>query len=285
MAENKKGQNSFGWRYFHFVDPSGHRINIVEHETDIFGLERKPYMTMISKEPGMEPLRFRSEPNFTWEQGESNTTRKFDFVFDNARFNGEVTEILEHKELEDVVLFEDKSGRKSHWSVGVPCGKLAGEVQTPQGKKGINGYVYQDRQWGNILVQEWVKNWTWTHLANKNLFVVIFGINTADNGRSWHSIYGSGKDVSIENNFEVPHLAKLERSDNPQNDKTQAEIKIPGKLSVAFALTPSNVMRSRMRENRPGFSASYVRWSIDAITYPSNETAQGVAEYMNIQKL
>jgi len=285
MSENTERQGSFGWRYFHFIEPSGRRINIVEHKTDIFGLENKPYMTMITKEPYRKPLRFKGEPNLVWERGDSDTTRKFEFVFDNARFNGEITEILEHRELKDVVLFEDKMGRKSHWTVGIPYGKIAGEIQTPQGKNGINGYVYQDQQWGDVLIQEWVKNWTWSHLANENLFVVIFCINTVDNQKSWHSIYGRGRDISVDQNFEVPHLAKLEKSGNLQNELTRAEIKIPGKLSAAFALIPNNIMRLRIQENHLGFSASYIRWSVDAITYPSNKTAQGIAEYMAIQKL
>lgn len=285
MIENPEKQGNFGWRYFHFIDKTGSRINLVEHKTDIFGLETKPYMTMIIKMPNTEPARFRGEPNVVWERGGGNQSGKFDFVFDNARFNGEITDTLVHKELEDVVLYKDRLGRKSHWAVDVPYGRIVGELRTPEGVKEINGYTYQDRQWGNILIQEWVKDWTWTHLANENLFVAIFCINASDKQKSWHSIIGQGKEISIDHDFEAPHLAKLTDSKNPTNDIVQAEIRIPGKLSATFILSPQNIMRSRIQESHPGFSASYIRWSVDSNTNQSEEIARGVAEYMSIQKL
>ncbi|MDP2861060.1 MAG: hypothetical protein Q8N98_05125 [bacterium] len=190
MKEIAGKQGDFGWRYFHFIDPSGLRVNLVEHKTDIFGLERKPYMTMIAKEPKKEPIRFRGEPNLVWEKSPDEGSGKFDFVFENARFSGTIDEALRHEELADVALYEDRLGRKSHWAVDMPYGKITGELRTPQEEKDVAGYVYQDRQWGNILIQEWVKNWTWAHLANKSLFVIIFCVNTTDNQRSWHSICG-----------------------------------------------------------------------------------------------
>jgi len=285
MIENSEKQDNFGWRYFHFIDKTGSRINLVEHETDIFGLETKPYMTMVAKMPDTEPTRFKGEPNVIWEKGDGNQSGRFDFTFDNARFNGEITDTLVHKELEDVILYKDRLGRKSHWTVDIPYGKITGELRTPEGVKEINGYTYQDHQWGNILIQEWVKDWTWTHLANDNLFVVIFCINSTDGQRSWHSISGLGKEISIDQNFEAPHLAKLARSKNLDSDILQGEIKIPGKLSTVFTLSPQNIMRSRIGESHPGFSASYVRWSVDGTTDQSKEPVMGVAEYMNIKKL
>ena len=118
----------FGWRYFHFVDPSGPRINIVEHKTDIFGLDPKPYMTMIAKEPKKEPLRFKGEPNLIWEKSTANGNGKFNFTFDNARFSGEITETTQHQSLTDIVLYQDEVGRKSHWAVDIPYGKVIGEL-------------------------------------------------------------------------------------------------------------------------------------------------------------
>ncbi len=197
MKENTESQTNFGWKYFHFIDPSGLRVNIVEHQTDIFGLEKKPYMTMVVKEPKKDPTRFKGVPNLTWETKSNEKSGKFDFTFDNARFSGIIQEITECKNLGDIVLYEDDLGRKSHWAVDIPYGKISAELKTLQGEKLITGYVYQDRQWGDILIQEWVKNWTWTHLANKDLFVVIFCINTVDNQRSWHGMYGRGQVVNI----------------------------------------------------------------------------------------
>ena len=277
--------NEFGWRYFHFVDPSGPRINIVEHQTDIFGLETKPYMTMITKEPKKEPLRFKGEPNLVWEKDTTNGNGKFDFTFDNARFSGEITESTQHHSLTDIVLYQDEAGRKSHWAVDIPYGKVIGELKTPAGEKQITGYLYQDRQWGDILIQEWVKNWTWTHLANNELFTVAFCINTTDGQKSWHSMSGQrGQEVLIKNELEVPHIEKLSKSGHQDKQTFQAEIKIAGGLSASFLLSPKNIMRSRLNEIYNNFSASYLRWSVDGVTNFSNKPVQGVAEYIEIQK-
>lgn len=205
-------------------------------------------------------------------------------MFDNARFHGEITDALAHEELEDVVLYKDGLGRKSYWAVDVPYGKIKGELNTPEGVREINGYTYQDRQWGNILIQEWVKNWTWAQLANDNLFVVIFGINNTEGTTSWHSISGHGNEISLSQKFKAPHLAKLAITESPDSATIDAEIKIPGKLSVAFTLSPQNLMRSRVKERHPGFTASYVRWAVDGTIERPKEIVQGVAEYMNIQK-
>lgn len=284
MVENTKKQDAFGWTYHHFVDPSGMRVNVVNHQTDIFGLEKRPYMTMIAKEPNTVPLRFKGEPNFDWEINSSTKDGNFNFEFNNARFTGTIKEINGSDELIDIVLYQDKLGRKSHWAVDIPYGKVSGKLCTQQEEREIAGYVYQDRQWGDILIQEWVKNWTWTHLANKNLFVVIFCINTIDKQRSWHSIFSQGQEILTSNNPEVPYFSKLIGSEHPDKEILQGEIRIPDKLSANFLLQPNNVMRSRMEENHPGFSASYIRWSIDDII-DHNDPVHGIAEYMEINKL
>lgn len=275
----------FGWRYFHFVDPSGPRINIVEHQTDIFGLESKPYMTMIAKEPKKEPLRFKGDPNLVWKNSTADGNGKFDFTFHNARFSGEITETIQHNSLNDIVLYQSETNRKSHWAVDIPYGKIIGELKTPTGEKQISGYLYQDRQWGNILIQEWVKNWTWTHLANNELFAVVFCINTTDGQKSWHSISGQqGKNILIKNDLKVPHIEKLSKSEHQDKQTFEAEIKIAGGLSASFSLSPKNIMRSRLNEIYSSFSASYLRWSVDGVTNCSDKSIHGVAEYMEIQK-
>ncbi|MDP3994753.1 MAG: hypothetical protein Q8P91_02900 [bacterium] len=98
-----------------------------------------------------------------------------------------------------------------------------------------------------------------------------------------HSVIGQGQNVSLNDNFDTPHLKNLIKAQNPDSEIFQAQIKVAGKLSVVFSLLPKNIMRSRMDEKHPGFSASYIRWSIDGLAERSSETMQGVAEYMKLQ--
>jgi hypothetical protein len=285
MIENLQKQGNFSWRYFHFIDTAGTRINVIEHETDIFGLEKNPYMTMVIKNPGLEPVRLKGESNVIWERNLVEKSGEFEFVCQNVRFIGTVSEALHYKDFADILLYQDSMGRESHWAVDVPYGKIKGTLTTPHEEKQINGYMYQDRQWGDIPLQEWIKDWTWAHLANKDLFVIIFCINTMDGKKSWHAISGQGEEVSLNNNFQVSGLPELTEAKNPTSNIFRVEIKIPGKSPISFSLQPEDIMRLRMDEKHPDFSANYIRWSIKGSSDQSTDPMQGIAEYIKIEKL
>ena len=51
----------FEWFYFHFVTDDGVAINMVLHETDIFGLKQKPYLSLSVLIPGLEPIYLRTD--------------------------------------------------------------------------------------------------------------------------------------------------------------------------------------------------------------------------------
>ncbi len=46
----------FEWFYFHFVTPDGIAVNMVLHETDIFGLKRHPYLSLTVSMPDRQPI-------------------------------------------------------------------------------------------------------------------------------------------------------------------------------------------------------------------------------------
>ena len=51
----------FEWWYFHFVTEDGVALNIVVHETDIFGNRLKPYVSLTVLVPGDEPQYLRRD--------------------------------------------------------------------------------------------------------------------------------------------------------------------------------------------------------------------------------
>jgi hypothetical protein len=51
----------FEWFYFHFVTDDGAALNMVLHETDIFGLKQQPYLSLSMLLPGQEPCYLRRD--------------------------------------------------------------------------------------------------------------------------------------------------------------------------------------------------------------------------------
>ncbi len=51
----------FEWFYIHFVTADGVALNLVLHETDIFGLQQAPYISMTVLIPDQQPQYLRHD--------------------------------------------------------------------------------------------------------------------------------------------------------------------------------------------------------------------------------
>jgi hypothetical protein len=97
----------FEWWYFHFVTPEGEAINMVVHETDIFGLRDAPFLSLSFLMRGCPPQYVRRELSGSeiargrhyLQVGaglitETQDTIFFDIPFPGrGRFNGEMTRL------------------------------------------------------------------------------------------------------------------------------------------------------------------------------------------------
>ena len=259
-------------------------MNVIDHKTDIFGICKDPYMTMTVKEDGKEPERFKGRPDLNWELKKGGMSGSFKAEFNNAKILGEFNKVPKHTLLNDLIIHKGGKVGNSNWSIDIPFANVSGTLETPQGKRKLSGFLYLDRQWGVVPIQNWVKDWVWTHAANNNLFILSFCINSVDGRNFKYFMQGSKHGVFVNNDLETPYFQDLISSDRLDLEKINAKIGVPGKLSAEFALLPENIMRSRIGESYPNFSASYVRWSVVSGANTFGEPVYGVSEYMRIRK-
>jgi hypothetical protein len=126
-------------------------------------------------------------------------------------------------------------------------------------EKCFDGYIYSDKQWGSLLIQDWVKYWIWLHIVDTDgSHSVLFRTVDQNDEEKNHS---AGSRI---------RLSKLPESflSNPlQNHSLVAS---PNNIS----LSTRDIMRSRIDENYDYFSATYIRWGI----------TNGLFEFMKIKK-
>lgn len=271
---------SFGWAYFHFVEPGGTQINSVVHKTDIFGLESEPYMSMMIKDT-IEVQRLKGLVNYDWDI--RNMAGAFRFTFGRDSFEGKLTGLRKDNGLKNIALFrEKKSGRASMWSVDVPYGKFEGKIDLAGRLRNISGYVYQDRQWGDLLLQEWVSDWVWGQYLNETNYSIFFKIAAKDGTIISHAMLGLGKTVTTTNNFEVSYMSQLVGSQAIDAYKFSGEVNFADVgIELSTILDPGAIMRARINEAHPGFFATYLRWSSDGRL--GKLSAYGITEYMRIR--
>lgn len=125
----------FEWFYFHFVTTDGMAINMVLHETDIFGLKQDPYLSLTALTPGRQPIYLKRDlPGNSIAKAqeflqvgeglivESNEAIRFDIPLPGQGFFvGEITKLASPLMIQGGLLYEEPStGRTSHWIVLVP---------------------------------------------------------------------------------------------------------------------------------------------------------------------
>lgn len=259
-------------------------MNVIDHKTDIFGICKDPYMTMTVKESSKEPERFKGRSNLYWVLKEGGVSGSFKAEFNNALISGEFNEVPKHTSPNDLILHKEGEGRNSNWSIDTPFANVSGTLETHEGIRTLSGFLYQDRQWGSMPIQDWVKDWIWTHIANNNLFVLSYCINSVDGRNFRYLMQGTMHGVSVRKDPETPYFQDLIDSDYLDSELINAKIGVPKKLSAEFVLSPENIMRFRIEKSHQNFSASYVRWSVVSDTNTFGEPLYGVSEYMRIRK-
>lgn len=266
---------NFGWTYFDFVDPKGEYLNVVVHDTDIFGLSNEPYMTIGAKKEGSPVYRNKGKINKEWHLPTKEKLGSFKFLFPDCQLIGEIKPLDIDKQLTGIKLYDNtQNGKESWWSVDLPWGKYKAELQR-KGEKAIKleGFAYQDRQWGNVCIQEWVSNWNWGHLSTENGYIIFFYINGFNKEKAYYSL-SRDKDKTIANNRSSQFL-------DIQNCK--ASVFNGGVESFAnFMIEDGKMMRSRANENYKDFNASYFRYGINGKCGKKQEDGWGIYERISL---
>jgi hypothetical protein len=291
----------FEWFYFHFVTDDGVALNMVLHETDIFGLKQKPYLSLSILLPGQEPCYLhcdledveigRERPFLQVGDGmisESAWAMCFDILFpDRGYFRGRITKLAPPLVIEDGILYQEPdTGRSSHWVVQIPHATFTGILQVDGVTQQLRGTAYQDHQWGTILIQEFVSDWVWGHFSNEETAVVFFQILT-QRGQLIERVgmmnrEGRFTGTAVETSY-LDTLFQTDRLDNFEGDVTVSFLN--RRLQLGFAVSPANLMRSRLNEEHNQTTASYLRWSEAATPLAGRgpQPLHGISEYIRIR--
>lgn len=310
MADVRNGSHRppayFEWWYFHFVSPDGPTINLLVHETDIFGVNNSPYLSLSLLSPGQEPRYFRrslaeneiarQQPYLKTAQREiEETAETVRFALDLAeetgpgrlRFSGEITKLSRPIAANNGVLYEDAlSGRRSHWVVQIAYAHFTGILLLDGVSQRLSGLAYQDHQWGDILIQEFVADWVWGHFSNGRTAVLFFHILTKYG--QWIDrvamVTRAGTFVGTE--LCSSHLAQLFVDPTPDAFAGTVAVCFLEQLAqLSFSIAPGKKMRCRLNETHGGFLASYIRWSAAAEWElgRTREPIYGITEYVRIR--
>ncbi|WP_419174391.1 hypothetical protein [Desulfosediminicola sp.] len=168
----------FQWRYHHFFSPPDIVFNIIEHNTDIFGLVASPYQTITGVVFDRKIRERKSLSQFTELSSPLNTPKKF--TFKNGSIQADVSiqsKGEKHNEHETLVEHPTKK-TANYWVVDHASSKAF--VSLNVGDKIWNGNVdyYSDRQWGDLILQDFLDEWHWLHWSNDKHCIVIFFIKT-----------------------------------------------------------------------------------------------------------
>ena len=291
----------FEWFYFHFVTPEGVALNMVLHETGIFGLSQSPYLSLCLKIPGTEPgyLRrdlggiaiVRGQPFLQVGEKmiiESAAALCFDIPFPGRGcFRGEITKLAPPLVINAGILYKElHSGQASHWVVQVPHATFTGILQLDDITHRLCGTAYQDHQWGTMLIQDFVCDWVWGHFSNDQVAVVFFQILTqrgqliervamlTEGGRFVGTAVGTS------------YLDTLFATHHPEQFTGPVNVTFLNRqFNLAFDIAPANLMRQRLGEAHGGMMASYLRWTATA-TPPAGcgiQPLHGISEYIRIR--
>jgi hypothetical protein len=296
----------FEWWYFHFVTEEGVAINVVVHETDIFGQSQAPYLSLSLQLPGRKPRYYRrplaeacistGQPYLRVVEGlieETAQEVRFALTFagnaapEGLRFSGKITKLAPPLAIEEGVLYQDPaSGRTSHWAVQIPHATFEAILHVDGTARRLRGMAYQDHQWGSVLLQEFASDWVWGHFSNEETAILFFQILTRHGGQIDRVAMVSEGGVFAGTALESAHLDSLFQTGAPNMFSDSVELAfLNGSLGATFDLAPEKLMRSRLDEGVGLDQASYLRWSTKAeLRIGRNpQPAYGITEYIRFR--
>ena len=291
----------FEWWYLHFVTPEGVALNLVLHETDIFGLHDSPYLSMSVFRPNRPtcylkralPLgtitcgrRYLRVGSNLLVEGEHSIFFDIDFPGE-VLLKGELVKLAPPLVFGNGILFADtKTGRTSYWMIAVPHAFFTAQLHLEGEVLNLEGVAYQDHQWGTLPLQDMVADWTWGHFSNPQMAVVFFQIRTQRGQLIQRvSLMTAGSkftDTSLDSEF----LRTLSNTANPKEYSDNVAVDIFNKnLRLEFALFPAKLMRQRINEALENRNVSYFRWAATGIYQDAcaRHDVYGISEYIRIR--
>lgn len=285
------------WFYFHFACTDGMALNMVLHETGIFGLKTQPYLSLSIHWPQQTLYRKRAIPSgaiaantpylHVGQQLFSEDEQRiiFDIPFDeNTHFRGEIYKLAPPLVIEGGKLYHrTNDSRCSYWVVGVPHATFEAVLTLNGQKHVLTGFAYQDHQWGDILFQEWVSDWVWGHFSNAETAVLFFQILTQEGERIERVARQTAEGWITNTCLETNYVAQLQAHAQPEHYAATVTVPI-FQEQIAFDVYPANLMRHRLNEPVEQHCASYLRWAATAHLLACGPSSlYGITEYIRLR--
>lgn len=177
----------------------------------------------------------------------------------------------------------------SYWIVNIPFGVCEVKLKVEGREYKFDCFVYQDHQWGNLPIQNFVCDWVWGNFCNSNESLTFF-IIAPRRGEIINRQILISKDKMFITSGKLKHnpCYLIDTSLNVKN--LELETKMPQIFldwgeDIYFFLTPHNILRSRINEEYSEFTATYLRWASYGIySEHPNLPLYGITEYMRIRK-
>jgi hypothetical protein len=281
----------FEWWYFHFVAEDETVINLVLHETDIFGLQQRPYLSLSVLMPGQSPRYLRREitdlaiarqqPTLQVGEGvisETGQTIAFSIPFPGQGFfQGKITKLAPPLAIAGGILYQEATTeRASYWVAQVPHATFTAILSLNDAIQRLTGLAYHDHQWGALLLHEFISDWVWGQFSNSQAAVIFFQILTQQGQRIERAGLvmqdGQYTGTTLRTNY-VDTLFT-----HPSPDQFQGTIHVSffnEQVQLSFDVLPAKQMRSRLNEKHGLMVASYGRWAA-AAEYRTGSLAQAM---------
>lgn len=296
----------YEWWYFHFLSEDGFAANIVLHETDIFGFLREPYVSMsfrlpngatrcrriiLEKEDIERDIRYLSVVDNLFYETEDSISINIHFP-ENTHFKAVIKKTSSPEVMNNGLLYRARDSKKSsHWVPFVPRGTYEGILTLENSDYRLQGFAYQDHQWGNFPVQNFARDWIWGNFCEPKLSFTFFIIFTQNEKIINRQVLLSDSKIIISSvDIKNNPCYLIDTSQNVLDLELVSKTKIPQIVldwdkNIYFLLNPSNILRSRMDEKYPGFTATYLRWvSCGIYSELPNTPLHGITEYLRIRK-
>lgn len=203
----------FEWWYFHFI--SDLKFNLIVHPTDMYGVEKKSYVSLTLLESSGNSINFKQ--GFDLERTEMSGTG---LRIENEMMHLEENEkeikikllmkdikadiiIRKYPELKSFgnhsVMLQDCVGNLNHnWMLVIPASYFAGTLRYHNKDIPLSGYAYHDHNWGNWLIQDCYECWQWGNFQGDGSAVTYYYL-VGNNGREikiLHMLY-RGMNVTV----------------------------------------------------------------------------------------
>ena len=92
---------------------------------------------------------------------------RFRVHIDDLHFSGWIKKLTPSVVIENGILFEDRdSNRKNWWIVQIPYREFTAKLELNEVNYSLDGFAYQDHNWGTAPIQNHFKDWIWGHFGD-----------------------------------------------------------------------------------------------------------------------